>query len=126
MKIGYVYIISNKNRTTLYIGVTNDISRRMLEHKSATGKITFASRYALCDLLYVEEIVGFQKAIDREKQLKNWHKEWKWNLIKSKNAELVDLASGWFSESVIEEFRYSITMPKRSQIILNDPETSSG
>jgi len=94
MKQGYVYIVSNKNRTTLYIGVTNNIMRRIMEHKSGQGSI-FTSRYQLHDLMYFEQISGMQNAINREKQLKNWHREWKWNLIKEANPELVDLAKEW-------------------------------
>ncbi|RLD69370.1 MAG: hypothetical protein DRI95_00250 [Bacteroidetes bacterium] len=74
MKIGYIYLMSNKNRTTLYIGVTNNIQRRVLEHKSGQGSV-FTSKYNLTDLLYFERIIGMQNAINREKQLKNWHKE---------------------------------------------------
>ncbi len=114
MKQGYVYILSNKNRTTLYIGVTNDIERRALEHKTGYGSI-FTKRYNLHDLLYFERIMGMQNAIDREKQLKNWHKEWKWNLIKEENPELKDLAKDWFTQEEIEE---------RKQM-LKDSETSS-
>ena len=79
MKEGFVYILSNMNRTTLYIGVTNNLERRMLEHKAGVGSI-FASKYNLTDLLYFEQIQGMKNAITREKQLKNWHKEWTWNL----------------------------------------------
>lgn len=85
----------NKNRTTLYIGVTNDLIRRVKEHKTHEGS-AFTTKYKLTDLLYFETINGFQNAIDREKQLKNWHKEWKWNLIKETNPELKDLSEDWF------------------------------
>lgn len=95
MQQGFVYIMSNKNRTTLYIGVTNDLMRRVKEHKGLEGS-AFTTKYKLTDLLYFETINGFQNAIDREKQLKNWHKEWKWNLIKETNPELKDLSEDWF------------------------------
>jgi len=101
MKQGYIYILSNENRTTLYIGVTNNLKRRVLEHKSGYGSI-FTERYNLHDLLYYEEIMGMQNAINREKQLKNWHKDWKWNLIKEENQELKDIAADWFSKEDIE------------------------
>lgn len=104
MKEGFIYIMSNKNRTTLYIGVTSDLERRVLEHKSGKGS-AFTSKYKLTDLVYYERIMGMQNAIDREKQLKNWHKEWKWNLIKEENPELKDLANGWFSKEAIEEYK---------------------
>lgn len=104
VKTGYIYIISNMNRTTLYIGVTNNIKRRILEHKAGVGS-AFAKRYQLTDLLYWERIHGMSKAIAREKQLKNWHREWKWNLIKEENPELNDLATDWFSKKELNEFK---------------------
>ena len=87
---GYVYIMSNIARTTLYIGVTNDIIRRVWEHKEGKGS-NFTSKYKLTVLLYVEECPTLPDAIEREKQLKNWKREWKWELIKTLNPELVDL-----------------------------------
>jgi putative endonuclease len=97
----------------LYIGVTNSIERRTLEHKSGHGS-GFTSRYNLTDLLYYERIIGMQNAINREKQLKNWHKEWKWNLIKEENPKLDDLAADWFTDEEIKEHK-----------MLKDSETSS-
>ena len=99
MKEGFVYIISNKNRTTLYIGVTSDLRRRIKEHKMGKGSI-FSSKYNLTDLLYFESIIGMQNAIDREKQLKRWHKDWKWNLIKEGNPDLNDLAVNWYNDEL--------------------------
>jgi putative endonuclease len=95
MKKGFVYIISNKNHTTFYIGVTHDIKRRVLEHKTKKGS-QFTSKYNLENLLYFEKIEGMEEAIAREKQLKNWHKDWKINLIKSLNPEMVDLSKDWY------------------------------
>ena len=83
-KQGFVYMMSNKNRTTLYIGVTNNLERRVLEHKAGIGS-AFTKRYNVHDLMYWEKIYGMGKAIAREKQLKRWHKDWKWNLIKEDN-----------------------------------------
>ena len=103
VKDGFVYILSNKNRTTLYIGVTNNIENRMLMHKTGFGS-AFTAKYKLTDLLYYERITGFRKAIDRETQFKNWHKEWKWNLIKEDNPELIDLAADWFTEKQLDEY----------------------
>ncbi len=100
-KQGFVYILSNKNRTTLYIGVTNDLKRRILEHKAGKSKST--KEYNLFDLLYFEQINGIERAIEREKQLKNWNSDWKWELIKETNLELIDLAIDWFTELEIEE-----------------------
>lgn len=104
MKIGFVYILSNKNRTSNYIGVTSNLELRILSHKALLGS-KFTSKYKLTDLVYYERIHGMQNAIDREKQLKRWHKEWKWNLIKEENSDLNDLAKDWFSKNEIENFK---------------------
>ena len=116
MKQGFVYIMSNKNRTTIYIGVTNDLERRVLEHKSGHGSV-FTDKYNLHDLLYFEQISGFQNAIDREKQLKNWHKDWKWNLIKEDNPELKDLAKDWFSKEEIDDYKQMLKQVQHDNTI---------
>jgi putative endonuclease len=90
LKNGYVYIMSNKNRTTFYIGVTNNLQKRVLEHRSGEGSI-FTSKYNLTDLVYFELIPDIEQAIKREKQLKRWHHDWKINLIKSINPDMKDL-----------------------------------
>ena len=90
MKGGFVYIVSNKNRTTLYVGVTSDLKTRIADHKNGIGS-KFTSKYKLTDLLYYEEFPDIYQAIDREKQLKNWKREWKFNLIKGLNPSLNDL-----------------------------------
>ena len=73
-KQGFIYILTNKSRTVLYIGVTSDLQRRVLEHKAEKGA-EFSSKYKTFYLLYFEQINGMQNAINREKQLKNWHKQ---------------------------------------------------
>jgi len=83
--------MSNFTKTTFYIGVTNDIVRRVTEHKAMKTK-SFTSRYKVTDLMYYEYFELITDAIDREKQLKNWHREWKINLIKSVNPEMLDLS----------------------------------
>ena len=90
----YIYIMSNKNLTTFYIGVTNNLERRVKEHKSGIGS-EFTSKYKLNCLVYFEVISDIKKAIQREKQLKNWHREWKLELIKGTNPEMLDLANEW-------------------------------
>lgn len=97
MRKGFVYIMSNKNRTTFYIGVTYAIKRRVLEHKTGKGSV-FTKKYNLVDLVYFEKIEGLNECIQREKQLKNWHRDWKINLIKEDNPEMVDLAVDWYAE----------------------------
>lgn len=83
--------MANPKRTVLYIGVTSDLISRVLQHKTGQGS-QFTGRYHCIDLIYHEEFSFVEEAISREKQLKNWRKEWKWNLIKSVNPELVDLS----------------------------------
>tara|TARA_R110000868_G_scaffold304437_20_gene565371 strand:+ start:5642 stop:5932 length:291 start_codon:yes stop_codon:yes gene_type:complete len=89
MSKGYVYILSNIERTTLYIGVTSNLPQRIWQHKQGEGS-KFTSKYKLTILLYSEEHQSITDAISREKQLKNWNSEWKWNLIKKENPELID------------------------------------
>ena len=90
MKESFVYIVSNKNRTVLYIGVTNNLQKRIEEHKNGVGSV-FTKKYLVNELLYFEKFSAIDLAIEREKQLKNWHSDWKWNLIKELNPNLVDL-----------------------------------
>lgn len=92
MKKSYVYILSNKNRTVIYIGVTGDLIKRISDHQNGVGS-DFTRKYKLKDLIYFEEFTDIIQAISREKQLKNWRKEWKWDLIKEFNPELKDLFS---------------------------------
>ena len=87
----YIYIMSSLNNTTLYIGVTNDLERRVKEHKS--GEIPgFTQKYNCCKLVYFEESSDIDQAIEREKKLKKWRREKKDWLIRTKNPELIDLA----------------------------------
>jgi len=90
-KGGSTYIMTNKNRTVLYIGVTSDLISRVLEHKSGSGS-KFTKKYNCIDLVYYESFTFIEEAISKEKQLKNWHKDWKWNLIKEFNPALDDLS----------------------------------
>ncbi len=87
-----------------YIGVTNNVRRRVLEHKAGLGS-KFTMRYNLIYLMYFEEFQTMEDAITKEKQLKNWHREWKINLIKSINPEMNDLSEGWYGEDEIENFK---------------------
>lgn len=90
MNNSYIYILTNISKTVLYIGVTSNIIKRTIEHKESKGSI-FTKKYNLKYLIYFEEFLNVNQAIQREKQLKNWKKEWKWNLIKEVNPELKDL-----------------------------------
>jgi len=86
----YVYILTNKKNKVLYIGVTNDLERRMYEHKNKLVE-GFSQKYKLNKLVYYEVTNDVNSAISREKQLKNWHREWKINLINQFNPEWKDL-----------------------------------
>lgn len=90
MQQSYVYILANKYRTTFYIGVTSNLSKRLNEHYDEIAS-KFTKKYNLKDLIYFETFSDIEKAIAREKQLKNWHKEWKLNLIKTINPALETL-----------------------------------
>ena len=74
-----------------YIGVTSNLEGRILKHKRGKGS-EFTNQYKLKYLVYIEEYPNIQEAISREKQLKNWHHNWKRNLIKRSNPSLKDLA----------------------------------
>ncbi|ARV06750.1 endonuclease [Polaribacter sp. SA4-10] len=84
----YVYIITNENKTVLYIGVTNDIQKRLSQHyfDSQNAKKSFAGKYNCFYLLYYEVFEDINIAIQREKQLKGWRREKKNKLISDFNA----------------------------------------
>ncbi|RKE98601.1 GIY-YIG nuclease family protein [Ichthyenterobacterium magnum] len=90
MKTSYVYILTNKYRTTFYIGVTTNLEKRLQEHHEEIAS-KFTKKYNTKDLVYFETFIDIEQAIAREKQLKNWHKEWKLNLIKTINPTLKTL-----------------------------------
>lgn len=79
--------MSNKYRTTFYIGVTSNLNERVNQNVNGIGS-KFTTKYNITDLIYFEEFTDIIQAISREKQLKNWHHEWKINLIKEKNPKL--------------------------------------
>jgi putative endonuclease len=87
MQKGYVYILTNKNLTVLYVGATKDLKNWIECHKNGTAAV-FTKKYNVTILIYFTGFDNFHDAFIREKQLKNWHKEWKWNLVKISNPEL--------------------------------------
>ncbi|MBS1653780.1 MAG: GIY-YIG nuclease family protein [Bacteroidetes bacterium] len=91
----YVYIMSNYNRTVFYTGMTNDIIRRVAEHKEGEGYV-FTSTYKCYFLLYYEEYTSVVNAIGREKQLKKWLRKWKIEMIQKENPEMKDLSADWY------------------------------
>jgi putative endonuclease len=86
----YVYILASRRNGTLYIGVTNDLVRRVSEHKN--GKIEgFTRKYHVNQLVYFEDTNDVCAAIEREKHLKKWERAWKLKLIEEQNPEWRDL-----------------------------------
>lgn len=90
-KTGFVYIMTNKSRSTLYIGVTNDLCRRINEHKNHFVSDSFTDRYNLEYCIYYEEFPYFELAIQREKELKKWNRQKKECLINKTNPEWKEL-----------------------------------
>lgn len=90
----FVYILTNYEETTFYIGVTSNLEKRLYEHKNKLIE-GFSSKYNLNKLVYFEQTDSMTAAIAREKQLKNWHRQWKINLIKDFNPDLKDLSENW-------------------------------
>ena len=87
----YVYILTNKNHTVLYTGVTSNLIRRVYEHKTHADPNSFTSKYKTDKLVYFEETSDVKAAIEREKQIKSWSRDRKTDLIFEKNPHWVDL-----------------------------------
>lgn len=90
MNTYYIYILANKPYGTLYVGVTNNLSRRVWEHKQDFIK-GFTEQYRIHNLVYFEETCEIEEAIIREKQLKKWRRQWKIELIEKHNPNWDDL-----------------------------------
>jgi putative endonuclease len=101
----YVYIMTNKSRT-LYTGVTNDLMRRVYEHKNKLVK-GFTSKYNIQFLVYYESSSSIYSAIEREKQIKGWLRKKKIALIDSMNPEWKDLSEEWYARII---FLWSTTL----------------
>ncbi len=91
----YVYLLASKRNGTLYTGVTNDLKRRMFEHKN--GWVDgFSKKYNVHLLVYFDQTPSVESAIEREKQIKGWVRKKKINLIELINPEWKDLSEDWF------------------------------
>ena len=107
---GYcVYIVTNPGKTTLYIGVTNNLPSRLVEHWENRGRSgSFTGRYFCYNLIYYESFLYIQKAIAREKELKKWNREKKENLIKTQNPDwhfLNEIICGqWPPDKIIKRY----------------------
>lgn len=86
----YVYIVTNKPNGTLYTGVTNNLSRRIHEHREGKAE-SFTKKYALKILVYIEEYTTINEAIHREKCIKTWKRAWKVKRILEQNPQWNDL-----------------------------------
>lgn len=90
MRAGFVYVMTNKPRGVLYIGVTADLRQRVWQHRSGTGS-AFCRRYNLKRLVLVEEFESIAEAIAREKAMKHWLREWKIGHIEASNPQWEDM-----------------------------------
>jgi putative endonuclease len=88
----YVYILASKRNGTLYVGMTEDIGKRVGRHKEGRGS-KFVKKYNVNKLVYFEKIIGYPEACDREKQLKRWKRKWKLALIEQMNPRWKDLSN---------------------------------
>jgi putative endonuclease len=98
MKDYYVYILSNKRNTVFYTGFTNNLERRMYEHKNKIVE-GFTSKYNIDQLLFYEQTSEVNSAIAREKQIKDWRREKKLALIQKLNPSMVDLSRDFSTSS---------------------------
>jgi putative endonuclease len=99
-KPGYIYIVTNKNHTVLYTGVTSNLPRRILQHKNHVYARSFTKRYNIEKLVYYEEFDHIVDAIKREKQIKAGSRQDKLDLIKRMNPEWIDLYERIASEGI--------------------------
>jgi putative endonuclease len=93
----FVYILASKRNGTLYIGLTNNLERRIYEHKNHLVK-GFTEKYSVTMLVYFEQTNDINAALQREKQLKKWNRKWKLKLIEKSNPDWLDLAKDWIPD----------------------------
>ena len=91
----YVYILTNKTNRVMYIGVTNNLERRLYEHRNELAD-SFTKRYHVHKLVYFETTTDIRTAIEREKQLKGWLRVKKNALIETMNPKWEDLSTKWY------------------------------
>jgi putative endonuclease len=90
----YVYLLTNWNNRVIYVGMTNDLQRRLYEHKNKLVR-GFTSRYNVNKLVYFEHTTDVLQAVAREKEIKKWRREKKNRLVESMNTEWKDLSAEW-------------------------------
>jgi putative endonuclease len=103
-KIYCVYILASKKNGTLYVGVTNDLVRRVLEHKEKIIK-GFTAKYGVDKLVYFEMHKYIKDAIGRESNIKAWHRKWKIELIENNNKDWRDLFYDLTSDDEIKDLK---------------------
>ena len=91
MREYYVYILANKRNGALYVGMTDDVAKRVVRHRNGEGS-KFVQKYNLDRLVYYEKVNGYREAHSRERQLKWWKRKWKLALIEQMNPEWRDLS----------------------------------
>jgi len=91
----FVYILANAANVCLYTGVTNDLARRLHEHRHETDPESFTAKYRVHKLVYYEETPDAYAAVSREKQIKSWNRKRKNMLVESMNPEWRDLSDDW-------------------------------
>ena len=91
----FVYILSNSTNVCLYTGVTNDLVRRLSEHRNEFDTESFTAKYHVHKLVYFEETPDPYAAISREKQIKSWSRKRKNALVESVNPQWKDLSEDW-------------------------------
>ncbi len=93
----WVYILANRHRGGMYVGVTSDLARRVVEHREGTGSKHVAD-FAKNRLVYAERHEEIEQAIAREKLVKMWKRDWKFELIEADIPEWGDLFDAWFGQ----------------------------
>ena len=94
-KGGWVYIMANRYRGGMYVGVTSDLAHRVTQHRTGTGS-KHVSDFAKLRLVYAERHEEIEQAIAREKLVKKWKRDWEFALIEAENPEWADLFEAWF------------------------------
>lgn len=92
----FTYIVTNHSNSVLYTGVTNNMLRRVFEHKTGTFKSSFSAKYKLYKLVWFQEFNDVNEALNAEKIIKGWRREKKIDLIKDQNPEFENLVKGVF------------------------------
>jgi len=93
-KLYYVYLLTNWNNKVIYVGITNDLRRRLFEHKNKLIK-GFTEKYNIYKLVYYETTTDVTSAIAREKEIKKWRREKKNRLVETINPDWKVLSTGW-------------------------------